>query len=180
MENNIKEQKDNIEHLLYSVFSDLYKNFRWTVLESIITMQIRLGKENPYISTVLKDIYKDISPKDLEEHMPECEENAIDISEIDAFGLTSKDFSNYSGAFSKSMFNINMSIPEECKPWDALGENVDDFYAKDISMSIQNIKAKLNKLAMIRGIIARKADDFKDEITSIDILFEVLDFNFTI
>ncbi len=180
MENKIEilSQKEDIAQTLYEVFNALNTHFSWTFIEIFISMKVRLGDDNPYISYVLKDLYSSINKEELEAHLPECSEDNVDIADLSLGSINPRNYNDYSKAFAKSMMNVNMNIPEECQPWDIQEKNnSDNFVIDENIMIIQNIKMKLSRLAAYKQSIINDKDNFKNEIITIDILFEVLDYN---
>ncbi len=180
---DIQKEKDVILKDINAMLKNMHEPFPWLVVEVALSMQVRIGKDAPFVAKALEDVLDTTSLEVLDEYVPECVDEGGDVSHASAsiFGSF-----NVAGAvknmLDRPIFSLDVEKPEECGPWDEaenmvvqMGLSNESLVAQQKKrMTIQNIKRDMQNLIEYKKIIASNKDEFKDELHAIDIIAEVL------
>ncbi len=180
---DIQKEKDVILKDINAMLKNMHEPFPWLVIEVALSMQSRIGKDDPFVVKAFDNVMDNMSEEVLDEYVPECVDEGGDVAAASAsiFGSF-----NVAGAvknmLDRPVFSIDTEKPEECGPWDEaenmvvqMGLSNESLVAQQKKrMTIQNIKRDMQNLIEYRKIIANNKDEFKKELQTIDIIAEVL------
>ncbi len=174
-----QKEREIIAKNVYSILLDLNKHFPWAVIEIIISLHDRIGKENSFVSQVTHGILDKETEAKLDDYLPECTgDTSTPTAEFAKRFYEGKLGKVIASFLPESAFGLNAQAKEECLPWDLAEQPISfDTLGDEKSMAIKNIKMKLRELAMLRGIVARNSDECGTECIAIDTIFEILNFS---
>lgn len=178
---DIQNEKAQIAKELHEVLSSLHDYFPWVVVEIVLSLEGRLGKNSPFIKKITENVLNDLSQEVLEKYVPEClpdEAHTYDMT-ASLFGVFKEQL--VQNLLDRPAFSLDIEESEECKPWDTAEKealfSTQNLSQKEIAKinTIQSVKASLTQLKIQKNQLEQKPDDFHDEINAIEILDDVLD-----
>ncbi len=178
---DIQKEKKLIITDTNKLFHLLNENFPWIIAEIALSMKENLGQDNPFIKECFQGVLEDLSKEALEKYIPECKAQEASVVDVATSVLGSNRTQFVSDTFSKTSLGLDEEESEECLPWDEEEQNTVQYGAgargQNLKLAnINNVKMKLREMVFYKVKMRKYEADFKDEIITLNIIFEVLDF----
>ncbi len=179
---DIQKEKKIIIDDINTILKDLHGQFPWVVVELAMSLQERIGKDNPFVKAAFKDVLDDMSTEVLDKYIPECTPEGIVTSDVATSIYNSFNVQGVQDVLAKPVFSLDEEVSDDCLPWDYAETQAPAFYGIGNSVNsqklnlIRKIKMDLKDLAFRQAVALKKEEEFKDELEAISIIFDTLDF----
>lgn len=182
--NDLQAYQEIVVNDIKTILSELNNDLPWLVADIAISVQNRIGANNPFTQKILVDVLADLSEEDMLDLSAEC----LPDSDTKIRQATTGIMGGIIGErirtiFAKPVFTLDEEPSSACSPCDG-GEN------EPIAMGILGVAAKaqykkikiaqhivedIEKLMAHKKAMSLNAEAFKDEIAGIKVILEVID-----
>jgi len=182
--NDPQAYKEIVVRDIKKILGELNKDLPWLVADIAISMQDRMGKNNPFVQKTLDDILAGLSEEDIANMSFECMPDSNLSTGQPPIGIgLHLDSERVHDILAKPAFSLDKAPSENCAPCDGnesgpiamgiLGGSAKKQFAK-IKLA-QHIATDVQELEEHKKNMLENIQEFKDEIAGIGTILEVIE-----